>query len=188
MKKSSSVRALLGLTQEDMALLLKITRSQLSMYELGKRDLPLAAKLQLAEMLKHVQETVAKSGANLPHIKLQEVKKEKKVAELLLTNKYKQLVLDKKIKAIEKKYATYLAAMRLVGYLENQSLNPSTDSYRYEQAKQTPKQENQLLKGITARAVTEIDKNGLHILFEHEIKKELLLYEEKLLENFSKKL
>jgi transcriptional regulator with XRE-family HTH domain len=45
------IRELLGMKQEEIALLLEITRSQWAMYETGKRDLPTAAKLKLAEML-----------------------------------------------------------------------------------------------------------------------------------------
>jgi transcriptional regulator with XRE-family HTH domain len=175
MKKSANIRDVLGVTQEEMAMLLKITRSQLSMYELGKRDLPADAKIKVAEMLQHVQESGSKSTANLPIVKAQERKKENRVAELLLDNKYKQLVLDKKIKAVEKKYAANLTAIRLAGYLENQTIK-------------NPTQENQLLNGIKAKALTEIDKNGLHILFEYQIKKEVLEFEEKLLEKFSRKL
>ena len=37
--------------QEDIAMLLRVTRSQWSMFELRKRDLPIGAKLKLAEML-----------------------------------------------------------------------------------------------------------------------------------------
>lgn len=108
------------------------------------------------------------------------------LARLVFTNQYNQLVLDKKIKATEKKYAANLAALRLVRFWKNQSsnLNPTKDKM----AKQTPEQENQLVKAITSKAITEIDKNGLHILFEFQIKKELLQYEQKLLENFSKSL
>lgn len=56
MQKGVNIREQLGVTQEELALLLKVTRSQLSMYELGKRDLPIAAKKQLAELLLYVKE------------------------------------------------------------------------------------------------------------------------------------
>jgi transcriptional regulator with XRE-family HTH domain len=57
MNKKEKIRAILGITQEKLAIELKITRSQLSMYELGKRDLPAVAKLKLAEMTAEVQKT-----------------------------------------------------------------------------------------------------------------------------------
>lgn len=77
MKKGINSKDLFGVTQEELSMLLKITRSQLSMFELGKRDLPLAAKLQFIAMLKHVDEITSKSEANLPHIKAQETKRKK---------------------------------------------------------------------------------------------------------------
>ena len=75
------------------------------------------------------------------------------LARLVFTNQYNQLVLDKKIKATEKKYAANLAALRLVRFWKNQSsnLNPTKDKM----AKQTPEQENQLVKAITSKAITE---------------------------------
>ena len=57
MKKDNAIRDLLGVSQEDLALLLNVTRSQLAMYELGKRDLPVAVKVKLATMLKLLQES-----------------------------------------------------------------------------------------------------------------------------------
>jgi transcriptional regulator with XRE-family HTH domain len=41
MKKTDTLSALLGLTQGQMALLLQVHPSQWSMYESGKRNLPL---------------------------------------------------------------------------------------------------------------------------------------------------
>lgn len=59
MQKRTTIREQLGVTQEELALLLKVTRSQLAMYELGKRDLPVAAKKQLSELLLYVMEQSA---------------------------------------------------------------------------------------------------------------------------------
>jgi len=50
MKKLNSVRKNLGLSQFEMAHYLQINRSQLTMYEQGKRDLPTHAFVKLAEM------------------------------------------------------------------------------------------------------------------------------------------
>jgi hypothetical protein len=40
MKKEYAIRTLLGITQQDAALIFRISRSQWSMFESGKRDLP----------------------------------------------------------------------------------------------------------------------------------------------------
>jgi len=55
MERKSSISSLLGVTQHEMASLLHISRSQWSMYELGKGNLPSAATLLLADLLTHVK-------------------------------------------------------------------------------------------------------------------------------------
>ncbi|UPT69533.1 MAG: helix-turn-helix transcriptional regulator [Flavobacterium sp. JAD_PAG50586_2] len=51
MKKTDTLSALLGLTQGEMALLLRVHPSQWSMYESGRRNIPLKAKQVLSIML-----------------------------------------------------------------------------------------------------------------------------------------
>ena len=51
MHNHENIRSILGLSQDELATLLAVTRSQISMYELGKRDLPASAKLKLAELI-----------------------------------------------------------------------------------------------------------------------------------------
>ena len=55
MKKIHPIRTLLGLTQEQIAMMLGVTRAHWGMYELGKRDLPLAPKERLGEMLQFIK-------------------------------------------------------------------------------------------------------------------------------------
>lgn len=52
---NKNIKDLLGMTYNDMAMLLQINRSQWAMYVTGKRDLPVVAKLKLAEMLQFLQ-------------------------------------------------------------------------------------------------------------------------------------
>lgn len=77
MKKIEKIRDQFGLTQNDLALLLRVTRSQLSMYELGKRDLPIAAKEQLAQMLGYLQKNPFRVKPNKALLKEQEEQKRK---------------------------------------------------------------------------------------------------------------
>lgn len=168
MKKLDNIRISLGITQEDLALLLKVTRSQLSLYEIGKRDLPVAAKVQLAEMLRYMQENTSKSVANTSLMEIQELQKKKALEQMLKNNQFKQLLLEKKIKAVEKKHATNLAALQLIEYLEKE-------------AKKNKKPDNSLLKMIQTKAVSEFEKNGLALLTKYEIEKEVLQAEEKIL-------
>ena len=50
MKSTELYRDQLGLSQEMMAIYLKLTRSQLSMYEIGKRELPIGTQTKLVDI------------------------------------------------------------------------------------------------------------------------------------------
>lgn len=50
MKGSTAIRKQLGLTQHQLAGLLQVSRSAINLYELGKRSLPVAAMIRLAQM------------------------------------------------------------------------------------------------------------------------------------------
>ena len=56
MENNIKIQDLLGLKQEEMAVVLKATRAQWSMYLSGKRSLPVVAKLKLAEILNFVNQ------------------------------------------------------------------------------------------------------------------------------------
>ncbi|MDI1318402.1 helix-turn-helix domain-containing protein [Flavobacterium sp.] len=101
MKKTNPIRNLLGVSQEDMALILQVSRSQWAMYELGKRDLPTKAKLVLAEILHYVKtpEMFAKS---LPQVEQQHVRKQQQLEHLLKENEYQQVLTSKKINFVER--------------------------------------------------------------------------------------
>ena len=47
MKNKNNIRALTGMSQENLALLLQVSRSQIAMFETGKRNLPLQAMEKL---------------------------------------------------------------------------------------------------------------------------------------------
>jgi transcriptional regulator with XRE-family HTH domain len=173
MKNNNSIREQLGITQESLAILLGVTRSQLSLYELGKRNLPVTAKVKLAEMLTHVQATTSKKKAQLPDIKTQ-VDKRKIIEELLFINKRKQMLLEKESNAIEKKEHSHKAALHLADYLFNQ-----------ESKKQ---HELHLAAGIASKTTTQIEKKNWELLFKNQIKKELLQKEDKYLQNKLQKL
>ncbi|MBS7786620.1 hypothetical protein KIH23_04870 [Flavobacterium sp. CYK-55] len=69
MKKQHPFRTMLGLTQQEIAMLLGVSRSQWAMHELGQRDLPLEAQQLLAEMLTALQPVVTQRKAPVPSLK-----------------------------------------------------------------------------------------------------------------------
>lgn len=102
MKKGETISTLLGVSQIEMALLLKITRSQWSMYESGKRDLPQDVKQQLAEIITYMQATKTKVSENLPQLSIQKNQTKENLQALLKENQYQQLLSNKKVAGLEK--------------------------------------------------------------------------------------
>jgi len=118
MKKTQTIKAILGLTQEEIAILLGLSRSQWSMFELGKRDLPVQAMQELASMLAHQQTNKA-----IPKILQLLQKKEKKQTHQQLEKElqevvYLKMLLEQKIKVTEKIRSESLAALATVAYLK----------------------------------------------------------------------
>ena len=108
-----NLNELLGIPLKDIAILLKTTRTQLSMFELGQRDIPTKSKIKLAEILLFLQQE-KDNTENSAAIQKEETKQTKIALEAMLqNNKYQQLLLDKKLKAAEKKYRNALTASHL---------------------------------------------------------------------------
>ncbi len=166
--KKINLKELLGLTQIDLAILFKTTRSQISLFELGKRDLPINAKILLAEILQFLQQE-----KDNPEIKVaiqkEETAQTKKALEAMLKhNKYEQYVLEKKHKAAEKKYRKSLTALTLAKYLEIN--NDKND-----------KLNNGMYKIIRNGAISNLKKTNQALLTQYQIKKEVLEAEKKIL-------
>lgn len=128
------IRDLLGsLTQEEMAMILEINRSQWSMYESGKRALPIKAKLLLAELLQHVKHAPDNAkAATLEDIATLDAK--------IKENEYLRLRLDRQIaaesqresaRAIRRKLAEFFEKRQPAG--EEPSFATKVMAYRMEQ-------------------------------------------------------
>ncbi|WP_276977111.1 helix-turn-helix transcriptional regulator [Flavobacterium filum] len=159
MEKQLTIREQLGLKQEDLAQLLQVTRSQLSLYEIGKRKLPTHATEKLASLLSFARSESKKEGF--------EAKNEPLALgllhRLLVKNQHQQLLVDKKLQAIQKKEYAAKASNKIVNHLK-------------EQAK--TKKEIKLIESLTLKKQNEKNAEGLVLL---QIKKEVLAFEEKIL-------
>lgn len=174
MKKEHTLRTLLGLTQEDCAMLLGVTRSQWSMFELGQRDLPLAAKQLLTELLTHLQSPETKANRH-PAEAQQEVAKIAVLERMLRENEYERLRLAKKINAITKKYEATIQQLKLVDYMAQRT----TSKGSYEMLH---------LNSLARSAAKTIDTDGAGVLLQLQIKQEGLELEQLLLESKWRKL
>jgi transcriptional regulator with XRE-family HTH domain len=96
--KTGSLRAL-GLSQQDLAMLLGVSRSHLSLCEIGRRSLPAAALARLSRLTRHMQSLPAKKTA--PDRK--EIRQH--IEPLLRENEYRRASLQRKIDAMERRQA-----------------------------------------------------------------------------------
>lgn len=171
MKNNNKLRELLGITQEQLALLLNVSRSQLSLYEIGKRDLPIAAKLKLATIISNVQNASKKAtNVSLSYKKIESEKK-KIITDFIIVNKHKQSVLEKKSVSIEKKKQANTTALYLTHFIKNE---PSEKSFL------------PIVKGIENKA--QKNKDDWKLQFNLQLKLKILKEEEIFLENYLKTL
>ena len=167
MQKTQTVSKLLGLKQEELAMLLKVSKGQLAMYETGKRELPVSALLSLVPMFQFLKEERLKSCS--AEILKSQAEQQKKVLEhLLRENKYFQTEVSKKLEMAERKYQANMSAIHLMQYLENEATKKG----------ETP---NDLLELIAGRAASDLRKNNWCVVTKYQLELEFLQAQEKML-------
>jgi len=113
MKKEHPLRTLTGIKQEEIAMLLGISRGRWSMFEIGKRDLPLPAAIMLNDMLSHVQ-----ALANQPAVVGKAIRQHpQRIEKLLKENDYRQMLLVRKLAAANRKEETQIRRRQLLDYI-----------------------------------------------------------------------
>lgn len=167
MKRENELRKLLGISQIEMAMLLQISRSQWSMFEIGQRDLPLAAKQLLAELLQYLQTTEAQAKA--PNPKTQTAL-QKELEAQLRENEYQRLLIAQRTAFYEKKYHQELRAWQLSEFLKTRK--------HHKKFKQIPH-----LITMTQKTVPPPPPENLILWQHHQHKQELLELERLLLES-----
>ena len=167
-KKKGVIRELLGVSQKEMAILLKINRAQWSMFESGKRDLPFEAKIQFAEMLTYVQSARKETSKNKPKPSPSDEKSTKKLKSSLPFNQHRQLITAKKIENLQKKQAMAKAALYLEGFCEKSLL-------------EQPKFVADKIEEILKRANNDVQLGESAEMIQLQIKLKVLQYEEPLL-------
>ncbi len=168
MKKASIFKEKLLLSQEEIAMLLGVTRTQWSMFEIGQRDIPSSAKLKLATILKHVNNLSKATKKEFPYQKIQELKKQKVLQEELENNKLQKLKLQRKLERLQLYYKQAENTLQFVALLQ-------------EKEKQT-ELETLVLQTIKSKALQILDKNGWHLQTKFQQKWNALEEHRKLLE------
>ncbi len=168
MKKTVKLNKILGLNQNDTAILMGITRSQWSMFESGKRQLPPHATVLLSEILKHLN-----GFDNQAFEHHQQEIAQNKWKELQRENEFKLLQIEKKIESTTKKLSSALGLQKLVDFVKTT------------QAEKLPVP--QIKNFLSQRKKTNILSELTELLTEQQHQKELLDFEKKLLESKLKK-
>ena len=147
MNQSFPIRALLGITQDKMAQLLEINRSQWSMFESGLRDLPIHAKLVLAEMMKVLLQpkgTEKRSSAYGRNANM-----ERYLSKRLHRNKINQLSNERKLIAATKKNQKIQAVLQVAQMFTDQPAK-KTDASLELISQMSAKASLMEVKGVTA--------------------------------------
>ncbi|MEO6177051.1 MAG: hypothetical protein ABIP27_17995 [Flavobacterium circumlabens] len=164
MKKEKNVGALLGIPQEEMAILLQVTRAQWSMFLSGKRSLPTAAVLKLTEMLTIVKEAEAEEPDAVA-LKEEEARINKYLEEEIIFNQHKQHVAADELEKCKKKYRSAQNAVTITDALIAKGQYNDT-------------LEKELLSSLKINAQNVLKKNSLLVQEQYALKLLVLQQEE----------
>ena len=165
MKRESDFKKLLGLSQEEAAQWLGISRGQWSMFVSGKRGLPTAAMLRLNEVLVHLKENKIVAKANEAINKAQYQQLQEKLEREYRIIQFKQLKTVKQIAKVMAIRQECFAALEVAAFLAEQKENHTS-----------------LTQGIQARAEATLKIHNLFVLEELQLKKESFEMQKKRLE------
>lgn len=126
MKEKNTLKSLLGIEQEDIAIVLGISRSHLAMYGIGKRSLPLHAKEEFIKILQFFKNKQLENKEMENFMRGEELYMRTIFEKEIQLNEYKIHVLGKKIKKTERLRNENLMALRLADYLDVQTDNART--------------------------------------------------------------
>ncbi|SCX84290.1 helix-turn-helix domain-containing protein [Flavobacterium caeni] len=165
MKKQNALRNLLGITQQEMAVLLNVNRSQWSMYEGGNRDLPAHAAQLLTEILMHTQSPDFKKADEKP---ANTAADRQWLTRLLAENEYQRLRLQREQATLEKQQHKQHSRQLLAGFVAHR--------------KKTNKQHPWPLVAPKTATATQ-DHESRTRLLEYALRLEVLAFEKNLLES-----
>lgn len=170
-RKSQAIRDLLGFSQDDLAMILKVSRNTISRFELGIGGLPLAAKSLMAELLKHMcsPEIVAKMPND---VVLQYSAKAVTVTKLHKENEYQLERISRKVAALKEGYNYSVKALQSLDFL---AMHPN-------------KLDPDMLGSIAKRTIITMKEKGLGVLYKLELQLELLQLEKLMLDSELRKM
>lgn len=172
MKRETIFKETLLISQEDMAILLGVSRSHYTMYTLGQRGLPLQAKLKLEQLIMSNAEVCFFKKEKLSQVAKQEDESHNALLYLLQENKFKQVQLQRKIELMETKFKAAVNTLHFVNHIKNRNKCTNTAVFNL----------------INMKANKILSANGLIKQEACKIKLEVLQFEEQLLKKRKQKL
>ena len=174
MKKRTIFREPVLISQDEMANLLAVTRSQWAMYSTVQRGFSAEGKIKLEHLITSLNQVSFFKKEKLAEETAQEEEVQKLLQNLLKDNKFKQLKLQKNLRVMEEKYQTALNTLHLVlNFQDNRTKVTINES---------------ILHVLKNKANKMLYLNGLKEQENLKIKLEVFEFEEKLLEQRLKKL
>lgn len=119
MKVSQLIRVQLGLSQEIMAYYLGVSKSLLAMYEKGKREIPTAAMVKLAEMELFLNQNQKNFKQDNELLNKQQSKVQNLIEKKIIELELKQIKEQRKLDAVQKKHEQSLKLNLFVTHLQS---------------------------------------------------------------------
>jgi len=126
MKKEHVISSILSVSQQDLAILLGVSRSQVAMYQSGKRELPVDALTKLGNMIAHMNKSAESGGDGISTSHYQTEKKQ--LESLLLENRYQQSRITREIELATRKQQAQLNVVQLARFLRNEESQKKSPS------------------------------------------------------------
>lgn len=115
--RAQTDRLLLGLTQQEIAMILNVSRSHLSHHEGHRRHLSSGAGLRLSEMILYMLSPEAKAFKTLDKPQYEDGKTKSILEKRLKGNEYQLRVLTRKIETAQEKFEKCKKAAQLMSFL-----------------------------------------------------------------------
>lgn len=167
-KRIKPIREELNLTQEEMAMLLNISRSQWALYELDLRNLSTMGMLRESQAERFLTILKINPPKHSPELEELKSKRVKFIADAVRINVINQRVCDRKIDRLKKDYESALKLFQLVDFA---SQNAEREDAIHLKA----------LEVLKGKALKALDKNGPLQLLKLELQQKKLKQEESLL-------
>ncbi|HKX85157.1 MAG TPA: hypothetical protein VJL37_00690 [Flavobacterium sp.] len=166
--KRTNLKSLLGITQQDAAIILQVSRSQISLYDLHLRDLPTAAMIKLTQGWHYAEAKVKLSKENSTHCKEEEKRMKEFLKAEIQNNELEQLKIRRQIEKLSEKYDSTVRGLHALEFWK-------------QQVKDASSKEMQILTLVEERTKRKLDDCSWHIQEQYRMKLETLEHYGKML-------